>query len=725
LNRRRTLDEEQSQTWDSAAYRDSSSQGNDAAKLGGRDVQQSVAFRSCWTSTPSFHDWEKPKLNKACTEDKLRSDIDCSVPGFQSKRKLFDKQTSGKDDPSPNKASADLSLEKTGQIADACYENPSNSKSNLIAQQEQQKQRLDKLLEFASAENERLERLIEEAQSDGDTQTEQLGKLLQSKASTEKILSESKRQRDTLEVALKTAEDERDAARAENVQLVEERERLEGLVANTREENLRLESVVVEVQREKAQLEAIANQKAVLEQQLADVNAAASELAEKAKQSERLERIVQMGQTEQERLERLLSERTDEQTAVLRQKEALDAKMNEVILQNEQLQNELKYREKVEQAKQILEEENTRLRDLAEEAEVEKERLEHVLVETSEHNQQLQRDLKEAVSKHTELEHRTMQLEEERGGLQEQLHMATTQRDEALVEAEAARKAKENLEVAHQESEAAKQAAQLSVAKQVQQFEEHVHALEREKETLMQELKQAKSHVDNSEEHVLAVTREKEALQQQLNQATVAADQSKLNAASVEHERDALCQQLESAKAQAALAEEKLKHVEGEMVKVQQELEQRHQNANGLDIDVNVPMEAQQQRKNVHLQDEGSQHLKGIELQKEAGAMDAKHLAKQLEDVMRQNEELQLKINEELVKQSTAPEVLVDPATTQDPVGQIEPAEPTDFGLMLDNWLSALEGAQAMDPLEEETGSLKATDASFSGWFSSFITGGR
>jgi len=228
----------------------------------------------------------------------------------------------------------------------------SPSKQELKAQQ---KQRLDKLLEFASKENDRLNRLIEESQGDAQQESVQVTKLLESKKNTERLFQDVVKQRDALETALKSAEAERDVAMAQSKVLTVEREELEGQVAKAALENERLQCVVADTLAEKERLEGIAREKAEVERQLAEAKAFAEELEERAKRAERVEKIMKTGEAERARLESLVTANAEEKEAVQKQQVALDAKVAEVTKHNNQLQAQLQHRGKVEEAVKQLE----------------------------------------------------------------------------------------------------------------------------------------------------------------------------------------------------------------------------------------------------------------------------------------------------------------------------------------------------------------------------------
>jgi hypothetical protein len=66
-------------------------------------------------------------------------------------------------------------------------------------------------------------------------------------------------------------------------------------------------------------------------------------------------------------------------------------------------------------------------------------------------------------------------------------------------------------------------------------------------------------------------------------------------------------------------------------------------------------------------------------------------LKEQLEDVRRQNEVLQKRIDEELAPKESGPKVIADEAD----MGSEAPGDVSDFSRMMDSWLTTLEDANA------------------------------
>lgn len=296
-----------------------------------------------------------------------------------------------------------------------------------------QKERLNALLQFASVESQRLDKLIGDAQVDGDTHKEQLQKLLESKASTERILVESTKQQQELESKVKDVQNERDAAQAEGKSLVVERDRLQDLVASTRKENVRMESVVAEVASRNAELKAIAEEKGRIEQQFNEVQRASRTLRAKSSKIERLEELVRQGEAEKERLERLVVEDAKTSAEILKEKADLESAVFKVTKESQRLQAELQQRELVDRTMEKLKDEATQLQERAKASVKEKRELEERMEKLCQENQTLQAELQDAVRRHVDLERddaarhdehlrEIVRADKERALLQQQLH---------------------------------------------------------------------------------------------------------------------------------------------------------------------------------------------------------------------------------------------------------------------------------------------------------------
>jgi len=483
LSRRRSLDEEKTQVFDSAAFRSEGALDDGSVKLGKPDTQQVNAFRSGWTSTPQFGDKEKVRCSTGAAQDS--SFAEREAQSVESRRKLFDAQ---------NRNSAIGNAKWRPQAVVATVETTESSLPATPPQNEQ-RQRLDRLIEFATGEASKLEKLIKEAEVNGDTKAVEIGQLLQAKSRAEFILNESRKQREQLEQALTLVEGERDEVRADNAKLEVEREKVKHLVEASQEEQNNLQQVIANFEREKTRLNSLVTRKEALEEELAQANAAATELAEKAKQSERLEKILLMGHAEQDRLDKLLSQKTSEHTAVLQQKQVLDVKLEEVVKQNEQLHIQLKNQGDIEQTKCALEEENTRLKVLTAASLAEKQNLERVLEETCQQNAQLRSELNGFVAKESQLGEQVSTLQHECDDLQDQVQVVLSVRRQAMADAVKAREETQKLETSRKEHELAER----TWLEQAQKFGQQLQSLESEKDLLVQELERTKSQICNAE----------------------------------------------------------------------------------------------------------------------------------------------------------------------------------------------------------------------------------
>jgi len=664
LEHRRKLDHAGTEEFNSDSFREASARSlpketpSTISKEREQAPQQVAAFRSGWTNSPKLHEWQKPNVGteagpikelqekRAPTTSRFHMADNVTLPVQAKLPKTECKQPAGKD----------TTLTKAV---------PKRSE----AVQKQQKHRLDKLFEFANTESDRLNRLITEAHGDYDSQSVQLKKLMASKVSTEKIIEETRKQRENLETSLKRAEAERDEAQAAKNELLKERKHLEGLITSTKDENTRLESVVASVTAEKKQLEVIAAQKTHLEKQLAEAQGMSAQLEKKAERAERLEKLIETGATEKARLERLLSESSDEREVIMRQKEALDQKVNEVTKHNGQLQEQLKVREKVEQAVTLLKAKNAQLEESAQASEKEKQRLEQVLHDTSNHNHQLQSDLQKAAQKYTELEQRAAALEKER---------------EELSERPQVKEVEERIEAVKREAQEAQEHVTQEMHRHSEKCKERVLAIEKEKEAMQQEIDELRKGAGASEDRTVALLKEREVVHQQLEVAQQSAIESEARAAAMERERDELRQQLFALGAP----------VEDFEAGNQSSHEQHHGH---------------------------QQQLREYERARIADVEHRTHLAQQLEEALQHNEELQRRIDQELVPQKPPKDIVPEPKAVD-----ASPSKETDFSKILDSWLIALDDAHSAAPpllLGGGKNQEAQPEAGFASWVGSLFGG--
>jgi len=676
LQHRRKLDHAGTEEYTSEHFREASTRSPPketalVSKEREKASQSVAAFRSGWTNSPKLAEWQKPDAGSSAAPIKKPEEPKAKFyfPDV-SEEKVATQPVQAKQ---PKTDSKDTTLTKA-------------KRSEVL--QVHQKQRLDNLFEFANAESDRLNRLITEAHGDYDSQSDQLKKLMSSKVKTDKILEETRKQRGNLETSLKKAEAERDEAQAATNELLKERQTLQGMISSAKDENTRLENVVASVTAEKKQLEVIASQKSYLEKQLAEAQAMSAQLSEKAKRAERLDKLIETGATEKARLERLLTESSDERGVIQRQKEALDQKVAEVTKHNAQLQEQLKVREQVEQAVGLLKAKNVKLEERFQASETEKQRLEQVLQESSTQNHRLQGDLQEAAHKYSELEKRAAALEKER---------------EELSVRPQVKEVEERIEAVKREAQEAHEHVTQEMHRHSEKCKERVLAIEKEKEAMQQEIEELRKGAGASEDRAVALSKDVEVMHQKLEAAQQKSVESEARAAAMERERDELKQRLLALGAPI------------EDLDMQGATQDAAVSSTVSDEVLKASTDGKAEQHQGH-----QQQIHEIEQAHAAEVEYRTQIAQQLEEALQHNEELQRRIDQELVPKK--PQKDVAPETK---AVDASPSKETDFSKILDSWLSALDDAHAEPAGRGKTSSYQEAkpDPGFASWVGSLFGG--